>query len=247
MSVLSVVAENPGRMTPERYKAERAKLAKNRSEAGVRFEQELARLFYRSGWTQAELAKAEGKSKAWVDYQVRFGRFLDFSTSGGNSENPAFSLLTERRFRDFWARTEGDERERFREVLHIIEGAGLHAKRRPPIMSPIRKAFADDGQFHKLSTIAKKVGATEEQVADCLVQGQCQGRIRFDKRRNGKHDEYQVFRTSRPIPSAEIATKLKPIVDALQEQAARAAGTVSNADIARQVALLRKMIDEWLG
>lgn len=34
--------------------------------AGARFEQELAQLFYRSGWTQEQLAKKEGKSQTHV-------------------------------------------------------------------------------------------------------------------------------------------------------------------------------------
>jgi hypothetical protein len=38
-------------------------------------------LFYRSGWTQEELAKKEGKSPQWVAQRIRFGRFLNFSTA----------------------------------------------------------------------------------------------------------------------------------------------------------------------
>jgi hypothetical protein len=51
----------------------------SKASAGARWEQELARLFYRSGWTQEELSTKEGKSETWVQYRLRFGRFLLFS------------------------------------------------------------------------------------------------------------------------------------------------------------------------
>ena len=91
------------RMSPDDYEAERARLREaygdSNKEAGARFEQELARLFYRSGWTQEELAKKEGLKQPTVCQRLQFGRFLDFIASGNKTENPAFSKLTERRFR----------------------------------------------------------------------------------------------------------------------------------------------------
>jgi hypothetical protein len=59
-----------------------------KAEAGIRWEQELARLFVRSGWTQEELVKREGKSKGWIDQRLRFGRFLNFPTMVGNPGTP---------------------------------------------------------------------------------------------------------------------------------------------------------------
>jgi hypothetical protein len=51
------------RMPEEVYERERTRLREiygdSSKEAGARFEQELAKLFYRSGWTQEELAKKE--------------------------------------------------------------------------------------------------------------------------------------------------------------------------------------------
>jgi hypothetical protein len=53
-----------------------------------------------SGWTQEQLAKKEGKTIAWVAYRLRFGRFLNFSTTVENRQTLP-SNLTERRFRSY--------------------------------------------------------------------------------------------------------------------------------------------------
>jgi hypothetical protein len=64
--------------------------------------QALALLFQRSGWTQDELAKKEGKGQQWVSRHLLFGRFLSFTPTGVSIESlPA--NLTERRFRAFWS------------------------------------------------------------------------------------------------------------------------------------------------
>jgi hypothetical protein len=80
-------------------------MAPTKAEAGVRWEQELARLFVRSGWTQGELAKREGRPRPYVTRLLLFGRFLSFVPMGTNAESVLLGL-TERRFRDFWDRTD---------------------------------------------------------------------------------------------------------------------------------------------
>jgi hypothetical protein len=61
-------------------------------EAAAKRDQALAVLFYRSGWTQEELAKKEAEltnkpmSQQRVAERLRFGRFLNFTASGSNSE-----------------------------------------------------------------------------------------------------------------------------------------------------------------
>lgn len=70
----------------------------------------LAELYYRSAWTQEELAKVEGCSNRIMAYRLTFGRFLAFATGGSNPRN-----LCERTFRKYWERTDkanGNERQR---------------------------------------------------------------------------------------------------------------------------------------
>jgi transcriptional regulator with XRE-family HTH domain len=113
-------------------------------------QQELARLFYRSGWTQEELAKKEGKSRQWIDQRLRFGRFLEFATSGSFSQNPGFSKLTDRRFRDYWSRTdktESNERIRRRHPqgrVKSLAGLGLQTARPADFSQARNSARAGD-------------------------------------------------------------------------------------------------------
>lgn len=80
-------------------------------------DQSIAKLYIDSGWTQQEIADHTGMSKSWVGYQLCFGRFLKFSTNGGNPRN-----LTERAFRNLWEETsqEDSEQVRFRAVAAAL-------------------------------------------------------------------------------------------------------------------------------
>lgn len=63
----------------------------------------LAKLFYRSGWTQEKLAKAESVKPKVIERQLRFGRFLNFVQLDEKLKTfPA--NLNAGRFRSFWER-----------------------------------------------------------------------------------------------------------------------------------------------
>ena len=127
----------------------------------------LTALFYRSGWTQEELAKKENKSQRWVSYQLCFGRFLNFSTV---VLNPEFTLpmLTERQFRSFWDRTNGDERIRFREIINLIkEEAAFRRSNRPKIGKDLVQRYAD-GKWHTAGAMAKGLSTDEDHIVTTL-------------------------------------------------------------------------------
>ena len=92
-------------------------------EAGAKRDQALAGLFYMSGWTQQELAEVEGKTRQWVAYRIRFGKFLEFATTVANQETLPKNL-TERRFRSYWDRGNSTGPLAFlnfcRQFVHVI-------------------------------------------------------------------------------------------------------------------------------
>jgi hypothetical protein len=96
-------------MTDAEYEAERARLREtygdSKKEAGVRYEQALAVLFHRSGWTQEKLAKKEGKSPSRIVRLIQFGRFLNLCGARTNPDSLP-NNLTETKFRTYWERTD---------------------------------------------------------------------------------------------------------------------------------------------
>jgi hypothetical protein len=236
-------------MTEAAYDAERARLHElygdSRQEAGAKFEQALAVLFHRSNWTQAELAKKEGKSQQRITQTLLFGRFLNFTTTVVNPESLPKSL-TERHFRSFWERTEGDERLRFREIVKLMQEATPRAPSRPKLGQAIKERYAD-GKWHKFDVITSKIEGDESHIRDTLdnmCKHQTYG-VKADKKKVGQHFEYRLFKMEKSISSVELLERLLPIVTQLEEQGKKNQVTMSVAAVAILASQLRKLLREW--
>jgi transcriptional regulator with XRE-family HTH domain len=258
MSTAVIHEFRTGRMTDNEYERERQRLrdayGDTKKDAGVRFEQELARLFFKSGWTQEELATKEGKSQQWIAQRVRFGRFLDFTTTVVNLEKPLFSL-TERRFREFWDKTtttDDNERQRFQKVASMVEEAEVMLRQppRPKIGPAIVKQFAD-GKYHRPEVIAKALDTTPKHVI-FTVENLGHRRIaKVEKQKVGKDGpyppgyKYRIFKKDREVSLEEAITKLTPIIKDLETQSHRAPGTVSNTEVGALAQKIRLILEQW--
>jgi hypothetical protein len=148
-----------------------------RSDAPAKYDQALAALFYRSGWTQEELAQKEGKSRTWVVYRLTFGRFLKFVTTGDNFQIPP--NLSERAFRNFWERTSGDERDRSREIARLMVARELEHR-------PVDKFFtAVDGDQIKGARSLSSADGGDLHESGALFLRRCGGELVDVDRRDG--------------------------------------------------------------
>lgn len=239
------------KITEEEYDRERARLRElygdSNAEAVAKRDQALAVFFYRSGWTQEHLAKKEGKSQKWVDFRLRFGRFL--STMVLNPET-APNNLTERRFRGYWEQTEkdGNERKRFARVQEFMAAElSLQAKRRPTIKKDIVEKFGD-GKWHLQSDIAEEIGADEEQVVSTLKEACDRANVSdivCEKKKVGQELSFRIFKKEKMVSAIELAEKLTPIVKELIAEGKKNMATMSPATVAHLAGLLRSLLDEW--
>lgn len=243
-----------GRMSVADYERERATLretyGESSTEAAAKRDQALAKLFYRSQWTQEELAEKEGQSQQRIGQSIRFGRFLNFTTTVVNFETLP-SNLTERRFRSYWERTdksEGNERARFTAVLRLMqEETVLVQKRRPKVGRTIVDQFGD-GKWHPLTTIAEAVDTPEEHVVETLrTMEALRGTYgaRCERKKVGTSFSYRIFRQTRTISSEELKTKLTPLIEGLKAEGKKNMATMSPATVAHLAGWLQKLLDEW--
>lgn len=138
-------------------------------------DQAFSELFYRSGWTQEQLAELEEKSQDWVSKRLRLGRFIAYGT---NKAAALFVSLTEWKFRGYWERTDKNDNEsvRFDAVIRLMqapsEPAGEPRKRQSPKTDEAReivRPLVESGKPVNPVTLAKEHGLTERAVANARM------------------------------------------------------------------------------
>lgn len=212
------------RMTADDYETRRAELratyGDSKGDAGGRYEQELAKLFAASGWTQEQLAKKEGKSRPYIARMLLLGAFLNFVPDRHIPAN-----LTEWKFRGYWSQTERDpnERVRFAAVAKLIEAdqrIGKTTAKKTDVSKPIINKFAD-GRWHKLDAIASEIGKTNMDVAAVLDQMRTKGthKCHCERRKSGKSYAYRIIKGGgRKVDMEQLQSEVKPILQELKTE-----------------------------
>lgn len=249
------IGHNAGRMTEAEYDRERAKIAPTKQQAGIRWEQDLARLFYRSGWTKAELGKRERRTGQNVGQLVKFGEFLTFI--GHEINNSSLEKLTRGHFTKLWnetARGRMDktglyDRERFREVLQRMRAEGYAGGRKPPLPPDTTAKIikkCGDGKWRSPAQIASKVGLDAENVGRIphLIQHH-KHRADVESKKVGTETHYRIFKKDKTISSDELVEKLAPIVEGLELEGRKNMATASPAQVAILANQLKKLLKLW--
>jgi transcriptional regulator with XRE-family HTH domain len=247
--------QSSGRMTDAEYEFERQRLREaygdSSIEAAAKRDQAMATLFIRSGWTQEKLAQKEDVAPQRIAQRLRFGRFLNFSTSVENLKTLP-NNLTEGKFRDYWSKTdktETNERIRFRAVQALIaENTALRAQARPKIGKELVAAFGD-GKWHSPDKMAARLDVEVDLVEATLTtmrdrSGGTYG-ANAERKKVGKGFHYRIFKKNKPISSSELVEKLTPIIEKLLVEGKKNAVTASPASVLILAGNLQQLLDEW--
>jgi hypothetical protein len=233
----------------KRRDALRATYGDTAHEHSGRFDQEVAKLFEASHWTQAQLALKEGKDQSWVARRVQFGAFLNTMPMGIIPKN-----LTERRFRSYWEQTDTKAKEdlRFEQVANLInEEVSLQADRSNRKHRDLALAILElfgDGQWHYESTIIARTGGDALAVERVLFQMRNSGTYRtFAERKKGGKDGWKhriVVGVGRRIDVGIVIKELSPFIKELEAEGRKPQLYLSPGVPAMMAAKLKEILEK---
>lgn len=222
-------------------------------------DQALAQLAHRSGWTQEQLAEVEGVSQQQIARRMRFGRFLEFTPTGSNSEKPADLWLhdiTERKFRGFWEQTEKqDERMRFRAVAALIRDHTRIVSTVPTGARPtnVVSKYAD-GKWRTIEVMAKGLGIDPETQTEVFAafrkslkdaRARQNGNTRWESRKYGTTMQYRILKGGgRKIDSSHLQSEIAPILQELKAEGKKNMATACPPNVLELALKLEKLIRE---
>lgn len=245
----TVIPLTPQRMSETDYNRERQRIrdlfGDSKADAGGRWEQALAKLFWQSGWHQDEIAVKENKKQPWVSKRIQFGRFLSFCENIPDRNNHA--MLTENKFRSYWERTSGSNiQRRFREVAEMIEADARAPKRNLGASKAIRDRFAD-GKWHSIERIAAALPEIPVETITMLLSRNGHGvtGVKREIRQRGSDKQVRLFPTEKTVSTLELTEKLRPLIDDLRAEGRKNMATIAISRIAMIAAELQQLLAEW--
>lgn len=202
-------------------------------------DQEMAKAFLESEWSQEQLAEFLGKrwgkdvSRPWVECRLRFGRFIGFFDTQCIKEWTLPTNLTEGAFRRLWESTKGDrdfrghkanteaavkdEQRRFREVLVLLKETGLHRKKKF-VRQQIVKLFGRKQEWLTLEQFREKLQDADKDdwhlvdVNNCLRRWTTTPEIpyRVEKWGEGDTAKYRLIKVKNAVVSRKQMAEWAP-------------------------------------
>jgi hypothetical protein len=257
----SVVPITGPSMTEAEYRRARDELratyGETSAQAGAQAHQALAALFIRSGWTQEQLAAAEGKKPRYIAYRLTFGRFLGFCTNVQNPDfGPVKANLTEGRFRAYWLRArdvgDGNERQRFLAVQRaLLADVRIGRSTRPKkAIGTAIKATCADGKWHAFSVIHERVRTIEAEAAaedvasvlEWIVQRSTYG-LTGEKQKGAQGWRYKLHVSGAYIPLRALMQEIGPLLAGLEAEGKKNSATASPPQVAHLTFQLRQVLE----
>ncbi len=230
--------------------------ARRREHADAYRDQEMARLFEKSGWTQERIAERMGKTKGWVCLRLTLGRFLAFTT-GKQTEFPVENL-TERRFRGCWALTDKktSERERFAQTARLLAEARdsdpghPHTVNKPGIKKALAEICKDDGGWHNVKQLAELTekyvpGVSTAQIGKAIqdLQKKPPKGFAVEARHIGRFHNYRMVpRAEVGADASELIAQVRPVLKEIQTELRKSMAAMSTTFLMERVAYIEKVL-----
>jgi hypothetical protein len=239
------------------YERERSALFGNSpGEAGVYWGQGMARLIFkysqRPGWTEQRLADKEkvlgnkGASQSYIHKKIVFGAFLEIIPNWNNGENIRWiNSLSEGRFRECWEQTDkaASDDIRFHEVADMLSGPP-----RPKIDGAKLLAEFGDGKWHRIETVAERLGRQQEAMLKFVQKRHWSGgtsRADAEVKKVGRSFQVRIFPKEKAISYTEIVEELTPIIEHLRTEGKKMMATSTIGAARSTASALQKLLEKW--
>lgn len=207
-------------------------------------DQKMAQLFAESEWSQEQIAEKVGKDRSWVTRHFCFARFLEFVPNGHETEKLPKNF-TERKFREYWDKTErttssrkgkaadADEKARFAEVLRQMQDEYILRKPDKAVAKAIAERAAT-GEWMWVEQVAEAIRPDVGEVGNVQL-AQVMSRIRKNNamgllletkhRVSGHRSQYRISKIPKgfqKLKASDIraaASKAVPALKAIVEMA----------------------------
>jgi len=127
-----------------------------------------------------------------------------------------------------------------------MEDATISVPKRPSVGAPIKQHFAD-GKWHRIETIARKIGAEPDHVRATLKTMAWQKTFgcNAERKPSATHEEWRIFKVEKKVSTMELTEKLTPLIEGLKAEGKKHMASISPDNVADLARKLEVLLAEW--